>query len=215
MALFELHLVNAIHNGVESYKQDIAAFRALFFGVSEETLNSWHQELLDNSPNFRTGTTTGVEQFPMVLVLSGAETVDQRFLDNFASRDSDAQSTSVYFVSETAQVHVLTKHPDLTRVLHVICRAAFEQARQGFLQNGYHNVSYQGSDALSVEERLSAEEMGVYMRRLNFSAASPVKIPLEVSAEPAATRDELNILVLAEDQKSATNVTGGVAVELP
>lgn len=213
MALFELHLVNAIHNGVESYKQDINSFKALFFGVSDETLNSWHQELLSNSPHFRTATSTGVEQFPMVLVLSGAETVDQRFLDNFASRDSSNQSTSVYFVSESAQVHILTKHPDLTRVLHVICRSAFEQARQGFLRNGYHNVSYQGSDALSVEERLSAEEMGIYMRRLNFSAASPVLIPLEVSAEPSAERRELDILVLSTDNKTVAGISGGAAVE--
>ena len=210
MALFELHLVNAIHNGIEAYKQDQAKFKALFFGVNDTTLGTWHQELVDNPPHFRTATATGIEQFPMVLVISGEESVDQRFLDNFGTRSGVSGAVSAFFVSESAQVHILSKHPDLTRVLHVLCRAAFEQARQGFLSSGYHDVQYRGSDALSVEERLAAEEMGIYMKRLNFSASSPVNIPLETAAEPSGELRSLDVLVLASDQKSAANVQGGV-----
>ena len=48
------------------------------------------------------------------------------------------------------------------------------------------------------------------MKRLNFSASSPVNIPLETAAEPSGELRSLDVLVLASDQKSAANVQGGV-----
>jgi len=209
--IFDLNILTALSSGFTYYKTRQSDFNALFKGVAQSTLNAWFSEFTEQFPTFRTRNARGTDEAPMLVVSPQAENVQQTVLGGFEQRGSDAVAIDTYLVRETVEVLIVAKSPDMARVYHVLARASVAIARRPLHRSGYHLVEYGGSDGLSPEEELSAEELGLYLRRLTVTGDHHVSIPIpstsEFSVPVYAGQD---ILVLNVDQ-SKDGVQGGVS----
>lgn len=212
--MLDLNLLNALASGFEYYKTRESAFKALFTGVSESVKSAWFSELVNDAyPAFRTRNARGSEQAPMIIVAPLSENVTQTLLGDFDSRAGSGESIDAYLIRETCEITLIAKSPDLARVYHVLTRASIALARRPLHKAGYHLVEYGGADALTLEEELAAEELGLFIRRLTTTADHRVAIPIPTASEfsvPVYSGSDL--LVLAEDQTDENENPGGVGV---
>jgi hypothetical protein len=210
--MFELHLLSALANGFKYYSNNKPAFKTLFFGFADSTLEAWFSLLNANLPTFYSRYAQGTRDTNTIMVLGGIENVTDKFTGKMLTRASNGLLEVGYNVNEDAQVVLFTKSPELARVYHSILRASFEQGALALQKAGYYAVTYEGSQALSPEEELASEEMWVYVKKLNFSCSYTVSIQLTKEAEfgdlPIIT-NAAEVLVLASDQEKNGN-KGGV-----
>lgn len=213
--MFDLLLLETLHNGFEYYLQNKSDFKALFFGLKDATLESWFSLFVAQKPVFRARYAQGTAQAPMITVLTGQEDVQEKFMGKTEYRDTDGRLVVGYNVSENAQVVILAKSPELARIYFIVLRACFEQGARAIMKAGYSQTAYDGTTLLDPEEELSSEELGIYVRKMNFSASYPVQIKLTKDAEfgDQTTYSNLDdLLVLASDQEK-NGIKGGVIPE--
>lgn len=212
--IFDLNMINALSSGFAYYRDREAQFNALFAGVSASVLSAWFAELSEHFPRFRTRNARGVDEAPMLVVSPLSETVTQTMLGDYDSRTPEGLGVDAYLVRESVEIMILAKSPDMVRVYQVLARASIAIARRPLHVAGYHLVEYGGADALAPEEELSAEELGLFVRRLTATGEHRVAIPIPQSAEftvPVYSGSDL--LVLMNDQTDADGTSGGVTPE--
>lgn len=211
--IIDLNMIHALSSGFNYYRGNESAFRALFSGVSESVLGAWFSELGEQYPQFRTRNARGTDTAPMIVVSPLSENVTQTMLGDFDSRSSTGEGVDAYLVRETVELLLIAKSPDLVRVYHVVARASVALARRALHRAGYHLVEYNGADAITPEEELVAEDLGLFMRRLTVSAEHRVAIPIPPSTEfSASVYSGSDVLVLSEDMTTPEGVGGGVSV---
>jgi hypothetical protein len=210
--MFDLHLLEALFNGFEYYLTNEADFKSLFWGVRVETLNQWWTLFTQNKPVFRARYAQGTAQAPMITVVGGQEDVQEKLIGKVEYRDTDGRLVVGYNIMENAQAVIFAKSPELARIYFVVLRASIEQSTRALLKAGYSQMSYEGTTALDPEEELSSEEMGIYVRKMNFVAHHPVQIKLSHDSEFGTTKTYStieDILVLSSDLKK-NGIVGGV-----
>lgn len=209
--ILDLNILSAMSSGFAYYKTRQDEFNALFKGVAQSTLNTWFSEFTEHFPTFRTRNARGSDEAPMLVVSPQAENVQQNVLGDFERRGSDSVAVDTYIIRETVEVLIVARSPDMARVYHVLARASVAIARRPLHRAGYHLIEYGGSDGLSPEEELSAEELGLYLRRLTVTGDHHVSIPIPASSEfNVPVYSGQDVLVLHEDQ-SKNGVSGGVS----
>jgi hypothetical protein len=210
--MLDLNTINVLSAGFGYYKTRETEFKALFAGVSDAVLGAWFSELSDHFPEFRLRNARGTDQTPMLIVSHLSESVTQTVLGDFDSRTAEGAVDS-YLIREVCEITILAKTPDMVRVYQVLARASIAIARRSLHRAGYHLVEYGGADALAPEEELAAEELGIFVRRLTYSADRRIAIPIPNSAEfevPVFSGDAL--LVLSSDQDDGQGNQGLVDV---
>lgn len=213
--IFDLNIINALSSGFSYYRTREAEFNALFNGVSASVLSAWFAELSEHFPAFRTRNARGVDEAPMLVVSPLSENVTQTMLGDYDSRNAEGQGVDAYLVRESAEIMILAKSPDMVRVYQVLTRASIAIARRPLHSAGYHLVEYGGADALSPDEELSAEELGLYIRRLTVTGEHRVAIPIPSASEfTVPVYSGSDILVLSEDQTNADGIEGGVSADV-
>lgn len=204
-------MLNALSSGFNYYKTRETLFKDLFRGVADNTLSAWFSEFSEHFPTFRTRNARGSDEAPMLVVSPQSENVQQNFLGDFERRGEDGRAVDTYLVRESIEILILAKSPDMVRVYHVVARASIAIARRPLHRAGYHLLEYGGADGLSPEEELSAEELGLYIRRLTVTGDHTVSIPIPLESEfDVPVYDGDQILVLSADQ-SKNGIDGGVS----
>ena len=62
--MFDLLLLETLHNGFEYYLQNKNDFKALFFGLNDATLEQWFSLFIAQKPVFRARYAQGTAQAP-------------------------------------------------------------------------------------------------------------------------------------------------------
>ena len=209
--ILDLNMLNALSSGFNYYRTRESLFKALFRGVADNTLSAWFSEFSEHFPTFRTRNARGSDEAPMLVVSPQSENVQQSLLGDFGGRGTDGIAVDTYLVRESIEILIVAKSPDMVRVYHVVARASIAIARRPLHRAGYHLLEYGGADGLSPEEELSAEELGLYIRRLTVTGDHEVSIPIPLESEfgvPVYNGEDL--LVLSADQ-SKNGIDGGVS----
>lgn len=210
--MFDLHLLSILANGFKFYVNNKPAFKKLFLGISDSTLEQWYSLVTLQLPLFSSRYAQGTREAPMITVIGGIESVSNNFLGKALARNAQGFLEVGYQASEDAQVVILAKSPELARCYAIMIRAAFEQSLNALLKAGYDQAMYTGGQALDPEEELASEELGIYVKKLNFSSMYTVKIELTKESEFGDTTVISNpqeLLVLAVDQEK-DGIKGGV-----
>lgn len=211
--ILDLNILNSLSSGFQYYKTRENEFKALFAGVSDSVLTTWYAEFNTEFPVFKTRNARGTDESPMLVVSPLSENVQQTMLGDYERRENSGVGVDAYIIRETVEILILAKSPDMVRVYHVITRASIAIARRPLHRVGYHLIGYGGADGLSPEEELSAEELGLYVRRITVTGDHTVSIPIPSASEFGDTPiyEGTDILVLNADQKK-NGLDGGVSI---
>ena len=210
--MFDLNSLNVLSSGFAYYRTRESEFKALFSGIADSVLSQWFSELSSHYPTFRLRTARGTDETPMLIVSLLAENVTQTILGDFDSR-AEGECVDSYLIRELCEITILAKSPDMARVYHVLARASIAIARRSLHRAGYHLIEYGGSDALAPEEELAAEELGIYARKLTYSADRRFAIPIPSSAEfDVPVFSGSDVRVLASDQTDNEGNEGQVSI---
>lgn len=209
--IFDLTALQAISSGFNYYKTRESAFKALFRGVSDSVLSGWFTDFssAEHFPTFRARNAQGTATAPLVTVIPQSETVVQQMLGSFGGR-VEGETQDAYVVQEGVELVMFAKSPDMARVYHVVARASHAIARRPLLRAGYISVEYQGSEALTPEEELASEELGIYIKRISLNAQYQIEIPIPTDSD-ISVNTFTNVLVLSKDQIDKQNQFGGVS----
>jgi hypothetical protein len=183
--LLDMHIVHALTNGWKVYRDSLAAFSELFPVVAAATLAEWHALLVAEEPEIRATFAPGTpEAFPLISVELMSETPEVRGLGNsLGIEDGGTRRILGFTAGQRAEVSIIAKRDEATRALSVIVRAVMLRAVKSFMRSGYVSIQYEGAGELSLDEMLVAEELGIYSRRLSYSARVEVAVP----EQPAGT----------------------------
>jgi hypothetical protein len=209
--IFDLHMMNALSSGFAFYKANQSSFYSLFQGVGTATLSAWYQDFSgDDFPIVRSRNAQGTAQAPLVTVVPLSESTTQMILSDFGGREGGV-AIDTYMIDESVEIVMFAKSPAMARVYHVVARACIAIARRALHAVDYHVIKYDGAEALTPEEELASEELGIYTKRLRASASYRVQIeiPRNIEYKDIATHE--NVLVLNEDQKDSEGNAGGVS----
>tara|TARA_A100001388_G_scaffold263942_3_gene234790 strand:+ start:1687 stop:2346 length:660 start_codon:yes stop_codon:yes gene_type:complete len=182
--LFDLHLLQGMQAGVKEYLDSEVSFKELFKGVSDDLLGSWFNELQRQRPTVKAAFSPGADDFPVIAVQLEAENTDtpSHPLGRYSHELDDGRRVEKVLLTQRVSVTILSKHPEITRCLHVICRATATRLTKPFLKF-YDDVKFMDAADLAPDENLLAEELGIYVRRQRYEALSYADVPeIEVSA---------------------------------
>jgi len=173
-------------------------FKALFEGISDDVLEEWFKGLAPDGDftkvEFRPAYVPEQTKFPCVVVqyedepedeapmgyLGGHFNYDEAVYDPITETTTNTtfigERTTALLLKQTARVHILTTHPELTRALHISLIACAMGSRKSFYDLGYRDLEYLGAADLSIEEGLMPEDLGVYVRVQRYMARSHFEI---------------------------------------
>jgi len=101
---------------------------------------------------------------PIVVVQLMSRTVTDRPLGH------SANGLESLISRQSVKIEIMCKGSDEADILAVTVLRALQQARGDFLQNGYLYFSVDSIEELAPQEQLVAEEMGVFVRRIQISS---------------------------------------------
>jgi hypothetical protein len=171
------------HNGDVSWEVSpryyLSNFRRVFPMVESDVVDSWFDGLVkDASVTFRSYASPGHDDFPLVILQLMSEQSDTDILGNAARNWEDGhpdQYVDSMVVNQEMEVTIMTKSHELTRALFVVVRAILMRYTNTFLKAGYLDVKFLNSAELAPEERLVAEDAGVYVRKQRWRALAQVE----------------------------------------
>ncbi len=207
--IFDLHLLHGLQGGWPTYRDSFDHFSELFYGVQNELLTTWWNQLRDKEPQFRASFAPGADALPLVVVqLENEREAERPPLGQFAYRDDAGRAVQQLIVRQTVTSTIMTHHPELTRALHVVCRAIVTRLGPVFIRQ-YLDVRYESAEDLPPDEQLVAENLGVYVRRQRYEAMSEVTVPETVASADTFWQ------VLFEDIKNVNNVDPAPGAGVP
>jgi hypothetical protein len=209
--ILDLHVVQAVSAGFRYYKDNEAAFNKLFVGVGAQTLSAWYADFVgDHYPTIRSRHAQGTAQAPLLTVIPQSEAVTQELLGDYGGVNEEGESLDTYMITESVEIALFARTPDMARVYHVVSRAALALARRPMHRAGYHVFRYDGSDPLSPEEDLAAEELGITVKRQRVRGEYKVQIPIPSDVEYGGSSTYDNVIVLSDTFTNDNGVQGGV-----
>lgn len=198
--LFDLHLLQGMQSGVSQYLGSEANFKELFKGVSANLLGTWFSTLNAHKPTIKASFSPGADDFPVIAIQLESENTSNpgHPLGMFTHTVATNREVETILLTQRVSVTILSRHPEITRCLHIVCRAAATRMNKAFLEY-YDDVKYLDAADLAPDDNLLAEELGIYVRRQRYEALSFAEVP-ELS--------EPNILPWNVGIHDATEVVG-------
>jgi hypothetical protein len=175
-------------NGSVSWTLDVryglTNFRRIFPMVETAVVDSWFEGLVaDSSVTFRSYASPGNDDFPLVILQLMSEQADTEMIGSAAREWEDgdpSQYVDALVVNQEIEVTIMTKSHELTRALFVAVRAILMRYTNTFLSAGYLDIKFLHSAELAPEERLIAEDAGVFVRKQRWRALAQVEaFPIE------------------------------------
>ena len=208
----EYHVEQVLNRGWTLYMSSLTEFAKLFPGVASGRISKWFTELAAQKPRIVMAWTRGGPTFPELVVTLESETPLNEPLGQRAYvRTADNREIQQELVQQQISIEVRTRSPEATVAAARIVRAVMSLATEAFEAAGYPIVNYSGSDSLSPEQMMMAEQFGlagISVRRLRYSVTAMVDTP-EVEAPP----EPINWFVLHEDLTLAGDPGGVVPYE--
>lgn len=208
----EYHVEQVLHRGWTIYMSSAVEFAKLFPGVDPARVSKWHAELAQQRPRIALAWSRGGPSFPEFVVLMESESVLNTPLGQRTYvRESDGREIHQELVRQTLVIEVRTRSPEATIAASRVIRAIMYLATEAFEVSGYSVVSYAGSDALTPEQMMMAEQFGlagISVRRIRYELTAMVDTP-----EPTPPAEPIDWFVLHEDLTLAGNPGGVVPYE--
>ena len=189
--IFDIHALIALQNGWRKFSGESSTdehgkrnFRRVFPMVEDHVVDSWWEGLTqDSKVTFRSYASPGHDDFPLVVLQLMSESSETDILGNAARPWEDglpSQYVDALVVNQEMEVTIMTKSHELTRALFTAIRAILMRYTNTFLEAGYLDVKFLNSEELAPEERLIAEDAGVYVRKQRWRALAQVEaFPIE------------------------------------
>lgn len=195
-ALFDLHVLAALQNGWQHMTGATSTtangqtnFRRCFPFVEDAVVDEWFDGLVvDNTVAFRSYASPGADQFPVCVVQLQAERQhgqgflgDAQFelLEGSPSKHKGRYITGMV-VEQEVDLVVATSSHELTRAMFTVIRSLMVRLIPQFLSAGYLSVDYLSSMELAPEDRLAAEDAGVFTRHMRWRALAQIEAyPIE------------------------------------
>ena len=121
-------------------------------------------ELREKTPKVIPHATAGAQSLPLVVCQQLSRNVVHRPLGGSALGVEQTIS------NQTAQIEIMAAGAEATEVLSQLIVTALHALRKDFIKNGYLTFQFESIAELAPQEMLAAEELGVFVRRLNISA---------------------------------------------
>lgn len=162
------HLTTALRTALTHYL-DQANQQALLDHLyntahDDATLIKIIEELREKAPTIIPHATAGTQALPIVVCQQMSRTVLHRPLGGSFSEVEQTIS------NQSAQIEVMTAGAEATEVLGQIVVTALHALRKDFIANGYLTFQFESIAELAPQELLAAEELGVFVRRINLTA---------------------------------------------
>lgn len=210
--LVEYHVEQVLNRGWGLYMSSSTEFAKLFPGVSSGRITKWYSELAAQKPRIVMAWTRGGPTFPELVVSMESETpMNEALGQRTYVRAADNREVQQELVQQQVSIEVRTRSPEATVAAARVVRAIMSLATEAFEAAGYPVVSYSGSDSLTPEQMMMAEQFGlagISVRRLRYNITAMVDTP-EVEAPP----EPINWFVLHEDLELAGDPGGVVPYE--
>lgn len=162
------HLLTALHSALSHYldianeAEAIAALDATAYG--EASLKRTLAKLRETPPSLRVHAQAGTAQPPLVV----AQQLSRRVTDRPLGHNASGEETAIS--KQDARLEIFAKTDEEAEILADLVARGLQQSRSDFLSNGYLYFTVEGLEELAPHEQLTAEELGVYVRRLSVSA---------------------------------------------
>ena len=162
------HLTTALRTSL-TYYLDQANQQALLDHLyntahDDATLIKILQELREKAPKVIPHATAGAQALPLVVCQQMSRNVVHRPLGGSALGVEQTIST------QSARIEVMTAGAETAEVLSQIVITALHALRKDFIANGYLTFQFENIAELAPQELLAAEELGVFVRRMNLTA---------------------------------------------
>lgn len=207
--LIEYHVESVIHHGWAIYMASLTEFTKLFPGVSTARVGKWFTELSQQKPRIGLAWTRGSATFPEMIVMLESETPSNEPLGQRTYvRTVDNREIQQELLQQTVSIEVRARTPEATIAAARVVRAVINLATEAFVEAGYVVISYLGTDALTPEQMMMAEQYGlagISLRRVRYSFTGMVDTP-ETEAPP----EGINWFVLQDDLTTLAGDPGGV-----
>jgi len=131
---------------------------------NDATLIKIIEELREKAPKVIPHATAGAQALPLVVCQQMSRNVIHRPLGGSALGVEQTIS------NQSAQIEVMTAGAESAEVLSQIVITALHALRKDFIANGYLTFQFENIAELAPQELLAAEELGVFVRRLNITA---------------------------------------------
>ena len=131
---------------------------------NDTLLSQVYTELQNNKPQLRPYAQAGTAELPVIVAQLMSRTVTDRQLGH------SANGLESLISRQTVKIEIMCKGADEAEVLAVTVLRALQQARGDFLANGYLYFSVESIEELAPQEQLVAEELGVFVRRIQVSS---------------------------------------------
>ena len=185
--IFDIHALIALQNGwkrfsgrasdlVDQDAHGLLNFQRHFPMVEDAVVSSWFDALVkEDTVTFRSYASPGHDDFPLVVLQLMSEQSHTDVLGNAARPfEGDVPFKDRYVdsivVNQEIELTIMTKAHELTRALFVVIKAILMRYTPMFLDAGYLDVKYLSSQELAPEERLVAEDAGIFMRKMRWRA---------------------------------------------
>jgi|DEB0MinimDraft_6_1074348.scaffolds.fasta_scaffold10004_3 hypothetical protein len=162
------HLTTAIRAAVTYYldaANQAATLEHLYNTAHDDTtLIKIIEELREQPPKVIPHATAGAQGLPLIVCQQLSRTVTHRPLGGTALGIEQTIS------NQTAQIEIMAAGAEATETLSQMVVTALHALRADFISNGYLTFQFDSIAELTPQEMLAAEELGVFVRRLNISA---------------------------------------------
>lgn len=162
------HLLTALHASLSFYldpaneNTTVEALDSIAFGL--EDLRATLAKIRTHPPALRVHAKAGTATPPLIVTQQLSRRVQERPLGHCAGGVESVISR------QEARIELISRTEEECEVLADLVRAAVAQSRPDFIKNGYLYFEIGGLEELGPHEQLTAEELGVFVRRLNVSA---------------------------------------------
>jgi|11_taG_2_1085331.scaffolds.fasta_scaffold00581_13 hypothetical protein len=176
----DLHIQHVIHNGIKLYKDNANdIFRDLFYDVSPALSTKWYNKMNAADIHFDKAFSRKKEKFPLITTRL-VEAVDNR---NKLLGNQGAQGNKTIFISAQCDIHIFADDFDFVRIISRICKASILGFKSNFLEKGYLDINFIGSQDLAPQYDLTSEDVIVYNRVISFVATQELNVQPQINPE--------------------------------
>ena len=170
--MLDLHVIHAIGNALTKYRSE--GLSSLFAELSPDYRTKLEGYLakevtLDSAFQNKEG------GLPIIVVQQSDSLFDDKVLAN-QSPSSDTHARKHIMTNKTVVIAMMAAEMDTVRLLHRICQAALIHYGSSFLNVGYQNLLYRGSQPLTLDDDVTTTGLATFGRMLKWSAVHILEI---------------------------------------
>lgn len=162
------HLTTALRTALSYYldtaNQAQTLERLYATAHDDTTLIKILTEIREKPPKVIPHATAGAQGLPLIVCQQRSRNVTHRPLGGTALGVEQTIS------NQTALIEIMAAGAEAAEVLAQLAVTALHALRADFIANGYISFQFDSIAELAPQEMLAAEELGVFVRRINISA---------------------------------------------